>query len=83
MNKCENCERFYECDNTGSYDECTIDLAGELLARLKSDTNDWKHPWLKDICVLAVEYLTLDGLADALRAEQIPDEILDIAGIQL
>ena len=61
----------------------TADLASELLARLNSDSSDWKHPWLKDVCTLAVEYLTLDGLADALRAEQIPDEILDITEIQL
>lgn len=22
MSKCENCKHFYECDNTGNYNEC-------------------------------------------------------------
>ena len=61
----------------------TTELAGELLTRLDEDKSTWKQPWMKDVCKLCVEYLTLDGLADAMRSVQIPDEILDITEKQL
>lgn len=44
----------------------------------KEDKNAWKYPWLKEVCQLCLEYMMLDGLQDALRASDIPDEILDI-----
>lgn len=61
----------------------TTELAGELLTRLDKDNTTWKQSWLKDVCKLCVEYIALDGLADAMRSVQIPDEILDIAEKQL
>jgi len=57
--------------------------AGELLRFLQIDQNEWKHEWMKDICKLCLEYITLDGLEDAFRASQIPDQILDIAEKEL
>lgn len=53
--------------------------AGELLSLLEADRGIWKLEWMKEICTLCVEYLTLDGLEDATRAAEIPEEILDIA----
>lgn len=52
--------------------------AEKLLQTIEIDTSNWKYPWMKDICRLAVEYLTLDGLEDAKRASDIPEEIYDI-----
>lgn len=60
-------------------EEETAKKAGELLILLEADRNEWKHDWMKDICKLCAEYLTLDGLEDATRAAEIPEEILDIA----
>lgn len=53
--------------------------ADELLSLLEADLGIWKLEWMKEICTLCVEYLTLDGLEDATRAAEIPEEILDIA----
>lgn len=60
-------------------DEGQEAIAAELLNLLEADRSDWKYGWIKDLCKLCVEYLTLDGLEDATRAAEIPDEILDIA----
>ena len=59
------------------------ELAGELLQILQSETVRWKHEWLKTVTMLCLEYLSLDGLPDATRASQIPDEILDIVEKEL
>lgn len=50
--------------------------ASELLNKI--DFTNYKYPWMAKIIELSLEYLTLDGLQDALRGSQIPDEILDI-----
>lgn len=39
---------------------------------------EWKFEWMKEICELCDEYRQLDGLEDAKRASEIPDEILAI-----
>ena len=39
----------------------------------------WKLEWLQKICALCEEYKQLEGLQDAKRASEIPDEILAIA----
>ena len=57
----------------------TFELAGELGTRLLDDKSRWKYPWMKEICELCAEYLTLDGLKDATLSANIPDMILDIA----
>lgn len=44
---------------------------------------EWKHEWLKKICELCDEYKQLEGLQDAKRASEIPDEILDIVEKEL
>ena len=54
------------------------DIAIELLQAIENDKQEYKYTWMKDICRLAVEYLTLDGLEDAKRAADIPEEIIDI-----
>ena len=54
------------------------ELASQLLQAIDNDKQEYKYPWMKDICRLAVEYLTLDGLQDAKRASDIPEEIYDI-----
>ena len=48
----------------------------ELLSNL--DFTNWKYPWMAQIVQLALEYLSLEGLEDALRASQIPEEILSV-----
>lgn len=57
----------------------TFEIAGDLWERLLEDNSRWKYPWLKEICELCAEYMTLQSLLDATRAAHIPDEILDIA----
>lgn len=54
------------------------ETATRLLQDLEQDKTGWKYPWMKDICRLAAEYMSLDGLEDARRAADIPDEIIDI-----
>lgn len=54
----------------------TEDLATKLLE--KEDFSNYKYPWLAKVIQLSLEYLALEGLQDAFRASQIPDEILDI-----
>ena len=54
----------------------TEDLAAKLLE--KEDFSNYKYPWLAKVIQLSLEYLTLEGLQDAFRASQIPDEILDV-----
>ena len=51
-------------------------LANELLTKV--DFTNWKHSWLSEVIKLSLEYLTLDGLEDAMRASEIPEEILEI-----
>jgi len=60
-----------------------VDPAAEILIDLEKDQDEWKHEWLKDVCKLCLEYLTLDGLEDAFRATQIHEKILDIAEKEL
>lgn len=50
--------------------------AGELLTSI--DFSNWKYKWMAQATKLILEYLTLDGLQDAKRASEIPDEIQDI-----
>ena len=57
----------------------TFEIAGDLWERLLEDNSRWKYPWLKEICELCAEYMTLDSLLDATLAASIPDRILDIA----
>ena len=46
--------------------------AADLLRILdKDDRNTWKYPELWDVCHLALEYMTLDGLEDARRGADI------------
>lgn len=52
------------------------ELASELLNTVNFE--NWKYPFMAEITKLCLEYLTLDGLQDALRANSIPDEIMDI-----
>lgn len=56
----------------------TEDLAAKLLE--KEDFSNYKYSWLAKVIQLSLEYLTLEGLQDARRASEIPDEILDICG---
>ena len=52
--------------------------AGKLLSEIqKSDREKWKDPRMYDICLLAVEYLTLDGLPDACRESDIRYALAD------
>ncbi len=44
---------------------------------------EWKLEWMKEICELCDEYRQLEGLQDAKRASEIPEEILDIAQREL
>lgn len=55
--------------------------ASELLNEV--DFTNWKYPWLAEVTQLILEYLTLEGLQDAKRATDIPDEILDICEREL
>lgn len=52
-----------------------------LVARLLEleSFSDYKYPWLAKVIQLSLEYLTLEGLPDAL----IPGEILDICAEEL
>lgn len=50
--------------------------AGELLDSI--DFSNWKYDWMAEASKLILENLTLDGLPDAKRASEIPDEIQDI-----
>lgn len=59
----------------------TKNKASELLNEV--DFTNWKYPWMAEVVKLSLEYLTLDGLADAMRASDIPDEILDICEKEL
>ena len=61
----------------------TFEIAGDLWERLLEDNSRWKYPWLKEICELCAEYMTLQSLLDATRAAHIPDMILDIAEKEL
>lgn len=47
------------------------------------DFSNYKHPWLGRVIQLSLEYLILEGLPDAFRSSQIPDEILDICAEEL
>lgn len=38
----------------------------------------WKYEWLQKVCELCDEYRQLEGLEDAKRASDIPEEIIDI-----
>ena len=40
----------------------------------------WTCPWLIEVCKLCLEYLMLEGLADAKRATDIPGEVQQIVG---
>lgn len=40
----------------------------------------WTCPWLIEVCKLCLEYLMLEGLPDAKRATDIPDEVQQIVG---
>ena len=57
------------------------DGASDLLQNI--DFTNWKYPWLAEITKLMLEYLTLEGLEDAGRASDIPDEILEICEKEL
>jgi len=56
--------------------EETPNMAADLLNYV--DFSNWKYPWLAQVVKLSLEYLTLEGLSDAMRATTIPDELLDI-----
>ena len=47
------------------------------------DFSKYKNPWLGRVIQLSLEYLILEGLPDAFRSSQIPDEILDICAEEL
>ena len=53
-------------------------LACELLKQVEEDDEAWRYPWMKDVCKLCLEYLSLEGLKDAHMARAIPEEILDV-----
>lgn len=53
-----------------------IETATALLEMIENEP--LKIEWMKKICLLSVEYLTLDGLEDAKRASDIPAEIISI-----
>lgn len=54
-------------------------ITGFCASTLMSDDFDnYKIPWMGKIVKLCLEYLMCDGLADATRASEIPDEIVDI-----
>ena len=55
--------------------------ASDLLNEI--DFTNWKYPWLADVVKLSLEYLTLDGLEDAMREHSITDEILNICEREL
>ena len=55
-----------------------MDAATRLLQILEADQTEWKYPWMKQLCKLTAEYMTLDGLQDAKRASDITNEIIDI-----
>lgn len=52
------------------------ELANKLLNT--ADFANWKYPWMAEVTKLCLEYMTLNGLEDACRASDIPDEILEI-----
>ncbi len=67
-----------KAQNTITPEQMT-EAAGKILQALEDDASNWKYDWMKDLCKLCLEYISLDGLQDAKRAAEIPDEILDIA----
>lgn len=48
----------------------------------REDKETWKYPFMHDVCLLCLEYIMLDGLSDAMRAADIPDEILEICEVK-
>ena len=47
------------------------------------DFSNYKYPWLSKVIQLSLEYLILEGLPDAFRSSQIPDEILEICAKEI
>ena len=58
----------------------TKELAIELSNRINPE--DYKAPWLMEVCKLTLEYITLEGLEDAKRAIDIELEVFDIVDNQ-
>ena len=63
----------------GLDDDLLQEASETMLQRLESkDFTRSRVPWLDKVAKLVTEYYSLDGLSDAKRASEIPDEILDI-----
>ena len=59
-------------------DETIREAASTLYNLLNHENRDtWKRPEMLDICRLAIEYLTLDGLEDARRGSDIEYALID------
>lgn len=54
-----------------------IDFASFILGNIDLEPQHYHEKWLPKIIELVLEWLTLDGLPDALRVSQLPDEILE------
>jgi hypothetical protein len=68
---CENCERFYECDNMGFYEECLPDM------KYYEANEEYKmHLLIKKLHKLTSNYMKLDNtLSNAYEISKLKDDI--------
>ena len=68
---------FADDDQIAEYKQTFIvDRAFDVIR--ESMKGEWKLEWMKKVCELCVDYMSLNGLEDAKRASDITDKILEI-----
>lgn len=77
-------KRNVTLENNAKTNDRSMERLSHIVCLLKmEDFSNYKYPCLSKIIQLSLEYLMLEGLPDAYRSSQIPDEILEICSIEL